>query len=355
MAAGPESTSGPSPADLLAWYDRHRRDLPWRAPPRVRPDRYRVWLSEVMLQQTTVAAVVPYFQAFVDRWPDLEDLAAAPLDDVLHTWQGLGYYARARRLHECARLICSRHGGRFPETEAALQSLPGIGPYTAAAITAIAFDRKATVVDGNVERVVARVFGVETPLPAARPRLKALAAALTPDKRPGDYAQAMMDLGATVCTPKAPACGRCPWAGTCVARARGIADLLPRRAAKAARPRRHGVAFWTVRGDGAILLRRRPERGLLGGMMEVPSTSWREALWTMAEARREAPVRARWRRLPGTVRHGFTHFELALTVVAARVGTGARAAGVWCRPERLGEQALPTLTKKVARHALENL
>ncbi len=345
----------PRPADLLAWYDRHRRALPWRDPPGTRPEPYRVWLSEVMLQQTTTAAVAPYFGAFLARWPRVEDLAAAPLDAVLHAWQGLGYYARARNLHQCARIVAARHGGRFPDTEQGLRALPGIGPYPAAAIAAIAFGRRATVVDGNVLRVMARLFAVRERLPAAKARLRRLAAALTDaltaTERPGDYAQAVMDLGATVCTPRDPACALCPWAGTCVARAQGIAAELPRRAPKAAKPTRRGLAFWVVRADGAVLLRRRAPSGLLGGMMEVPSTPWRAAGWTPAAARAHAPLAARWRRLPGVVRHTFTHFRLELGVLAASVDGGGAADGVWCPVERLGDYALPTVMKKLARHA----
>ncbi len=344
--------SGARPADLLAWYDRHRRALPWRAAPGARPDPYRVWLSEIMLQQTTTATVAPYFRAFVARWPRVEDLAAASLDAVLHAWQGLGYYARARNLHKCARIVATDLGGRFPDTETALGALPGIGPYTAAAVAAIAFGRRATVVDGNVVRVMARVFGVTAPVPAAKARLAALAATLTPATRPGDYAQAVMDLGATVCTPRDPTCPACPWAGACIARAQGIAAELPRRAPKAAKPVRRGIAFWLVRTDGAVLLRRRAYSGLLGGMMEVPSTPWRAAAWTAAAARAHAPAAAPWRRLPGVVRHTFTHFQLELGVLAADIGGAAPAPGVWCPPDRLGDHALPTVMKKIVRHAL---
>jgi len=349
----PDNRFDPALRRLLDWYDRHARTLPWRTPPRRRrpPDPYHVWLSEVMLQQTTVATVEPYFRAFVARWPTLEALAAAELDAVLHAWQGLGYYARARNLHRCAGAVVERHGGRLPETEAGLRALPGIGPYTAAAIAAIAFDRPATVVDGNVERVVARLFAVTTPLPAARAELRRLAATLTPRARPGDFAQAMMDLGAGLCTPRAPDCRRCPVAAACAGRAAGIAAELPRRAPRKPRPLRHGVAFWTVRPDGAVLLRRRRERGLLGGMMEVPSTEWRRRPWGEAEARAAAPVAADWRALPGVVDHGFTHFRLRLTVLAGRADD--RAAGLWCPPDRLSEHALPTLMKKVVRHALD--
>jgi A/G-specific adenine glycosylase len=339
------------PEMLLAWYDRYRRVLPWRAPPGLRQDPYRVWLSEIMLQQTTVVAVAPYFTAFLARWPDVAALAAADLDDVLHAWQGLGYYARARNLHACARTVVARHGGVFPSDEAVLRALPGIGAYTAAAIAAIAFDRRATAMDGNVERVIARLRAVTIPLPDAKPELHCLAAALTPALRAGDYAQALMDLGATVCTKHKPKCVLCPWREPCAAHRQGIADALPARRPKAVRPLRRGMAFWAVREDGAVLLRRRPESGLLGGMMEVPSTEWRAAPWTLADARDAAPVAARWRTLPGVVRHGFTHFELEL-VVARGAAQREVADGVWVAIDRLGDYALPKLMKKVVEHAL---
>jgi A/G-specific adenine glycosylase len=341
------------PEKLLAWYDRHRRILPWRAPPGLRQDPYRVWLSEIMLQQTTVVAVAPYFAAFLKRWPDVAALAAAELDAVLHAWQGLGYYARARNLHACARAVVAQHGAEFPADEAALRALPGIGAYTAAAIAAIAFDHQATAMDGNVERVIARLQAVTTPLPDAKPELHRLAAALTPPARAGDYAQALMDLGATICTKHKPKCVLCPWRDPCLARRQGIADALPARRPKAVRPLRRGMAFWAVRGDGAVLLRRRPESGLLGGMMEVPSTDWRLEPWTLADARDAAPVAARWRALPGVVRHGFTHFELEITILAGTVRRDG-GDGVWVALDRLGEHALPTLMKKVVEHAMRN-
>jgi len=335
---------------LLSWYDRNRRHLPWRALPGERPDPYRVWLSEIMLQQTTVAAVAPYFREFLARWPSIADLAAADLDDLLHAWQGLGYYARARNLHRAARTMVAEHGGRLPETETELRHLPGIGAYTAAAIAAIAFGRKTTPVDGNIERVVARLFAIRNPLPRAKPELNRLAEGLTPSRRAGDFAQAMMDLGATVCIAGRPKCGLCPLADECAARSKGIAEELPARAPKRLRPLKHGVVFWIERADGAVLLRRRPEKGLLGGMMEFPSTPWREAPWSEAEAKREAPAQARWQSLPGMVRHGFTHFELELKLLRgkARISGGGR----WCEVDRLSELALPSLMKKVARHAL---
>jgi A/G-specific adenine glycosylase len=337
-------------AALLAWYDRHRRDLPWRAKPGETPDPYRVWLSEIMLQQTTVATVGPRFEAFLKRWPDIRALAAAPLDDVLHEWQGLGYYARARNLHACARAVVERHGGEFPADEAALRALPGIGAYTAAAIAAFAFELPATPLDGNIERVVARLFAVEDPLPGAKEKIRALAATLTPTRRPGDYAQAAMDLGATICTPARPACALCPWRTPCRARALGIAEQLPRQPPKKAKPQRHGVVFWAVRPDGAVLLRRRPERGLLGGMMEFPSTPWREALWQAPAITKESPVKTRWRPLPGAVRHGFTHFDLTLGVWIGAAPKNLPAGFVAAPPERFRDLALPTLMKKVAAH-----
>ena len=341
----------PASAALLEWYDRHRRDLPWRAPPGIRPDPYRVWLSEIMLQQTTTAAVGPYFDRFVARWPDILALAAASVDEVLQLWQGLGYYARARNLHACARTVVEQHGGVFPEGAEALRGLPGIGDYTAAAIAAIAFDRREAAIDGNVERVIARLYAVREPLPAAKPRLGALAAALIPEQRSGDFAQALMDLGATICTPRRPRCVLCPWRSCCAAVASGLVGDLPARAEKPERPLRHGVAFWLTRADGAVLLRRRPEKGLLGSMIEIPSTPWRAKPWTLAEAFRLAPAAVAWSPLPGTVRHGFTHFLLDLAVVA---GAGT-ADGIWSPVEGLGDHALPTLMKKVARHAIAAL
>jgi A/G-specific adenine glycosylase len=352
-SASPVLTLIPDAATLLAWYDRHRRRLPWRAPPGRRPDPYRVWLSEIMLQQTTVAAVAPYFDRFTARWPELSALAAAALDEVLQEWQGLGYYARARNLHACARVVMARHGGAFPAEPAALRALPGIGDYTAAAIAAIAFGRPAAAVDGNAERVLARLYGVSEPLPAARSRLRALAAALVPQDRPGDFAQALMDLGATVCTPRAPRCMLCPWRSCCAAAAAGLAETLPARAEKPERPLRYGVAFWLTRPDGAVLLRRRPDRGLLGGMIEIPSTPWRERPWSHAEAIGLAPAAVAWAPLPGGVRHGFTHFRLDLTLLAGHVEDGRDE--LWSPLERLGEHALPSLMKKLVRHALSAL
>ena len=341
---------------LLAWYDRHRRVMPWRALPGGKADPYHVWLSEIMLQQTTVVTVGPYFQRFLERWPDIHALAAADLDEVLHGWQGLGYYARARNLHRCAQVLSREHGGVFPGTEEGLLSLPGIGAYTAAAVAAIAFGRPASVVDGNVERVMARLFAIETPMPDAKPEMRLRAAGLAPTTsrgRPGDYAQALMDLGAVICTPRNPKCGQCPISDFCTARSAGIAETLPRRARKAVRPTRKGIAFWTLTASGEVLIRRRLERGLLGGMMEIPSTDWREEAWTSGAAQKMAPLKAEWRALPGIVRHTFTHFHLELSVHVAVVEKQTVADGVWCLPERLGEHALPTVMKKLVAHALK--
>jgi A/G-specific adenine glycosylase len=335
---------------LLAWYDRHRRVLPWRARPGEAPDPYRVWLSEIMLQQTTVATVGPYFLTFLARWPDVTSLAAAPLDDVLTAWAGLGYYARARNLHKCAQAVAREHGGRFPDTEAELLELPGIGGYTAAAIAAIAFDRRAVVMDGNIERVMSRLHRVATPLPAAKPELKALTDALTPDRRPGDFAQAMMDLGATICTPKKPRCALCPWREACAAFKAGDAEDYPRKAAKAARPVLHAVAYWMTTAEGAVLLRRRPEQGLLGGMMEIPTNTWRPQPWDAEEAMDAAPLPARWRALPGQVRHIFTHIDLRLSLLAARVGQVPEEM-VPAPLDRLGDYALPSVMRKIVSAA----
>jgi A/G-specific adenine glycosylase len=299
-------------AALLAWYDAHRRDLPWRAKGGARPDPYRVWLSEIMLQQTTVPHATPYFLAFAARWPSVEALAAAPEDDVMAAWAGLGYYARGRNLAACARAVVQRRGGVFPDTEAGLRALPGIGPYTAAAIAAIAYDEATTVVDGNVERVIARLFAVETPLPAAKPQIAALAAGLAIGERPGDWAQAMMDLGAMICRPRAPVCEACPIAETCEARALGDPASFPRRSPKKVRPHRHGVA-WRLTFGRQIGLVRRPPRGLLGGMLALPTTPWRTAPWTPDEAAAHAPAAGPWARA-GAVEHVFTHFSLTLEV-----------------------------------------
>ncbi len=305
--------------ELLDWYDAHARELPWRLPPAAvkagaRPDPYAVWLSEVMLQQTTVPAVRGYFAAFTARWPTVADLAAAEDGAVMAAWAGLGYYARARNLLKCARVVAGAHGGLFPDTVEGLRALPGIGPYTAAAIAAIAFGRAEVVVDGNVERVMARLHDLHTPLPAAKPALVAAAAALTPAERPGCYAQAVMDLGATVCTPRRPACGICPWTGRCAARRAGTAAELPKKAPKVAKPVRHGIAYLARRSDGAWLLEDRPAKGLLGGMLGWPGGPWAEAGAVDAP-----PLAADWHDPGFEVRHTFTHFHLRLALRLARL------------------------------------
>lgn len=347
---------------LLDWYDRHARTLPWRAPPggAERPDPYRVWLSEIMLQQTTVAHAAPYFEFFTRTWPTVRDLAEAEDADVMSAWAGLGYYARARNLLKCARTVAGEHDGVFPDTEAGLRALPGIGPYTAAAVAAIAFDRPAAVLDGNVERVMARLFAVETPLPAAKPELRALAARLTPQARPGDYAQAAMDLGATVCTPRAPACGVCPWMDACEGRRLGLAPELPRKAAKAAKPLRRGAAFVAVTPSGAVLLERRPETGLLGGMLGLPGTAWdrrgAEAAPDAEEIAAAVPLEADWRRIEARARHVFTHFRLELEIHVARAPQGtAPGRGVFMPDARAQAASLPTVMRKALRLGLSAL
>jgi A/G-specific adenine glycosylase len=353
LTAEPIRSASPLPAALLEWYDRHRRVMPWRSLPGRLPDPYHVWLSEIMLQQTTVATVKGYFDSFLARWPRIQDLAAADLDQVLTAWAGLGYYARARNLHRCAQAVVAQHHGRFPPDEAGLLALPGIGPYTAAAIAAIAFDQPATILDGNVERVISRMHRVATPLPKAKEELRALAAQVTPTQRPGDYAQAIMDLGATICSPTKPKCVLCPWRPNCAAFAAGDAETYPRKLSKAERPVRYGVAFWMTNAKGEIALRRRAEKGLLGGMMEIPSTDWRDHAWMDAEALALTPTSGDWQMLPGEVRHVFTHFELRLRLVRARPRKTMPDI-VWVALDRLDEFALPSVMRKVVAHGVKS-
>ncbi|HTN97025.1 MAG TPA: A/G-specific adenine glycosylase [Nordella sp.] len=332
---------------LLAWYDRHRRDLPWRAKPGVAPDPYHVWLSEIMLQQTTVATVGTYYRKFLRLWPTVEALAAAPREEVLKAWAGLGYYARARNLHACARMVAEDLGGRFPDSEAGLRALPGIGPYTAGAIAAIAFDRPAAAVDGNVERVMARLYAIETPLPDAKPLIREKTLALVPQQRAGDFAQALMDLGATICTPKRLNCMICPWTDDCAGRRSGIADSLPRKKEKALRPNRKGIAFWVERQDGAVLLRERPDKGLLGGMMEIPSTEWAGSI---AKPEAQAPLKAEWTKTGRRIEHTFTHFHLDLDIWSARVPAATEVndpSARWVLKEKLDGEALPSVMRKI--------
>jgi A/G-specific adenine glycosylase len=342
----------PRAVDLLAWYDRHRRKLPWRAMPGETPDPYRVWLSEIMLQQTTVRAVGPYYARFLERFPSVEQLAAAELTDVLKLWAGLGYYARARNLYACAKVIVEQHKGTFPRTVAELTELAGLGPYTAAAIAAIAFDARATPVDGNVERVITRLFACEDELPAAKPVIRRLAESLTPDARTGDFAQALMDLGATICTPKKPACALCPWNAACAALRRGDAESFPRKTAKPEGALRRGAAFVAIRADGSVLTRVRPANGLLGAMTEVPTTAWTSE-FDGRGVRDEAPLPATWRRLPGVVRHTFTHFPLELTVYRAELPSGTTAPeGTRFLPlSEVAGEAFPNVMRKVLASA----
>ncbi len=337
---------------LLAWYDANARDLPWRIRPQARAagaraDPYRVWLSEVMLQQTTVPHAIPYFLDFIRRWPRVGDLAAAADGEVMAAWAGLGYYARARNLLACARSVAAQ-GGVFPSDESGLRALPGLGPYTAAAVAAIAFDRPANVVDGNVERVMARLFAVDAPLPDAKPELKRLAATLVGEERSGDWAQALMDLGAMVCRPKAPLCDRCPLARSCAAQAEGAPETYPRRGVKLRRPHRHGVVWLATQGD-LVALERRPPKGLLGGMLALPTSDWRAEPWTNAQAMAAAPAQAEWR-AAGEVDHGFTHFTLTLRVYRAEA---ALAHAIWT--PRAGLDALPSVFLKAARAGLDRL
>ncbi|HEX7741301.1 MAG TPA: A/G-specific adenine glycosylase [Sphingobium sp.] len=336
--------------DLLAHYDVHARRLPWRAPPGANAaDPYRVWLSEVMLQQTTVAAVGPYFAKFTARWPDVEALAAAPDADVMAAWAGLGYYARARNLLACARAVAKDHGGVFPDTEEGLRALPGVGAYTAAAVAAIAFGRRAVVVDANVERVVARLFAIETPLPAARPAIRAATDRITPEARAGDFAQAMMDLGATICTARNPACGVCPLRSDCAAFLTADPAAFPVKAAKKAKPHRLGHGWWIERPDGHVWLVRRPDKGLLGGMRALPSSDWNGA----PDA--TAPLPARWQTLDSPVAHVFTHFSLALTVHVAHApqDTTPPGEGEWWPLACIDEAGLPTLFRRAAEAAMK--
>ncbi len=369
---------------LLSWYDIHRRVLPWRAPAGRTADPYHVWLSEIMLQQTTVPAVAGYYRKFLARWPRVEDLATAPLDDVLAAWAGLGYYARARNLHKAAKVVAQDLGGRFPDTADELRALPGVGPYTAGAIAAIAFDRSEAAMDANAERVVARLFAFDTPLPGGKPQLRKLGQSLVPEKRAGDFAQALMDLGSAICTVKRPSCARCPLEKMCEGRKRGIAEGLPAKSPKAERPLKRGAAFVVRDADGAVLLVKRPEKGLLGGMLEPPLGPWTAKFPSNEEAIGQAPFQAAWKKLPGVVRHGFTHFELEIevwtaevkfihaetrrrgepnTALSSRVGeenghflrdsaSPREINPIWVPVEKLGSVALPTVMRKIITHAI---
>ncbi|HEY4078115.1 MAG TPA: A/G-specific adenine glycosylase [Rhizomicrobium sp.] len=339
-------------ARLLAWYDVHRRVLPWRAPAGKRADPYRVWLSEVMLQQTTVQAVAAYYRKFLSLWPTVQDLAAAKQDDVLAAWAGLGYYARARNLHAAAKMVANEMGGKFPSTAEGLRVLPGVGGYTSGAISAIAYDEKQAAMDANAERVIARLYAVEVPLPKAKVELHAHCQALVPD-RAGDFVQALMDLGSAICTPKRPACQNCPWTDDCAARHRGIQEQLPVKAPKMARPMRRGAAFVVTDKAGAVLLVKRPDKGLLASMLEPPLGPWEEKFPTAPNALKQAPFAANWKKRPGIVRHGFTHFELEIEVYTTAVTKRPKTPGEWIPRERLGAVALPTVMRKLVEHGLD--
>lgn len=344
------------PIDLLAWYDQNARILPWRTSPQARaaeimPDPYAVWLSEIMLQQTGVVVVIDYFNRFLSLWPDIHALAATDDAQLMGEWAGLGYYARARNLLKCARHVVRDHGGVFPQSRKILETLPGIGPYTSAAIAAIAFDQAEAVVDGNVERVMARIFAVTEPMPASKPQLRDLAAQLTPLTRPGDYAQAVMDLGATICTPRSPKCEICPWKNACVARAKNIQTTLPIRTKKAAKPTRYGVAYLAQRSDGAWLLERRPNKGLLGGMLGWPGSEWGEA-----QAPSIPPITAKWHDPGVEIRHTFTHFHLQLSLLVANSGPDELPQqGFFLPPNDFRLTDLPSVMRKAHQVAVQAL
>jgi A/G-specific adenine glycosylase len=352
-ALGSEAKRNAIAAGVLAWWDVHRRTLAWRAEPGETPDPYRVWLSEVLLQQTTAQAATPYYQAFIAKWPTVEDLAAASLEAVVSAFAGLGYYSRARNLHACAKEI-ARRGGRFPSMEAELRALPGVGAYTAAAIAAIAFGRRAAPVDGNIARVLARLIALEDPIAPARAELGEAARALAPSHRVGEFAQALMDIGAMLCRPRNPTCGSCPLAQDCAAFLAGIPEAYPRRAGAKARPRRQGAVFFARRPDGAFLARRRPARGLLASTIELPGTPW-TAQGSDGMLDGAAPVVARWRRLPGEVEQVFTHFALRLTVYAAEFDGGAPADCFWIKPDTLGVAGFSSMMRKAVEHALTKM
>lgn len=342
-------------AALLNWYDIYQRQLPWRFSNDQDNDPYKTWLSEIMLQQTQVATVIPYFRKFISVWPSLQDMAKASLDDVLVEWAGLGYYARARNMHKCAQILTSQYNGEFPREEAELLKLPGIGEYTAAAIAAIAFGQKATPFDGNFERVIARLRGITISMPKAKPLLKRLAVDLTPEVRAGDYAQAVMDLGATVCTARNPKCKLCPVHYFCWSFANGKTESIPSKKLRQTKPIRHGTAFMVLNTRGELLLRRRPSSGLLGGMMEIPSTPWNNALNKSVRAAKLEIKSVKWTNVPGLVKHIFTHFKLELKVMIARVDDSTQVPGCqWYSLRKIDSAGLPTIMLKVINHAAKN-
>ena len=334
---------------LLAWYDAHRRTLPWRTQPGEFPDPYRIWVSEIMLQQTRAAAVIPYFNEFMSRWPTLEALALAPRNEILHAWAGLGYYARARNLHSSAQVLVKQYGGKIPCEVNELRSLPGVGPYTASAIAAIAFDQPTVVIDANVERILARLFKIQKPIPNAKPQLAQFAQRIFPTERPGDFAQALMDLGAQICTPKKPICADCPWSAQCGAYQSGNAEKWPIKRPKPTIKTRFGIVFWVRHPNGKVLLRKRPDEGILGGMTEVISSEWLTQPIPSTKIRKYAPIpKAHWVPIEKKIRHAFTHFKLELSVYKTK-STIRPKGSFWCSPEELVHQPLPTLMKKVVR------
>ena len=346
----------PDTEKLLNWYDNNGRDLPWRYKNGKKPDPYVVWLSEIMLQQTTVAVVKDYFKRFIIRWPTLFDLSKANLDDVLNEWSGLGYYARARNLHKSAKIISKEHLGKFPEHKKELILLPGIGDYTAAAILSIAFNKRAAAVDGNVERVISRIFAITEPLPSSKSYIREKAIEITPMKRYGDYAQAIMDLGSTICLPRNPMCNECPWEEACQARKAGIQQNLPVKKPKKTKPHRKGICFWIARNDGYVLMRKRQEKGLLGGMMEIPSTPWEKNIQTIDKALNYAPLKlpvAKWTLLLDNIKHVFSHFNLSLVIASSKVTKdkfdklSLTKDFVWVNPSQIDQLAIPSLTRKI--------
>lgn len=329
---------------ILIWYDKHARSLPWRAPKGVTPNPYWVWLSEIMLQQTTVVTVKPYFEKFIAKWPTVDDLAAADIEDVMHEWAGLGYYARARNLHKCAQIVSSEHNGTFPDNQEQLIKLPGIGDYSSNSIAAIAYNTPANVVDGNVERVMARYFAIEEPLPKSKKHLKELAGSIAWDetKRSGDYAQSLMDLGATICTPKSPKCMLCPINESC--EGQSIAETLPKKEPKKTKPQKYGSVYWVTNKAGAVLFERRDERQMMGGMLGLPTTEW------LKKATKSQNSRFSAQKLTKTkVKHSFTHFDLHLDIITAQFGGKLEKNEQWIDPSALEEIGVPTLFKKAVK------
>jgi A/G-specific adenine glycosylase len=340
-----------SATDLLNWYDTHKRTLPWRAESDITPDPYRVWLSEIMLQQTTVATVKSYFEKFTKLWPTVQALAGAPQELILKEWAGLGYYARARNLHKCAGVIVNQYGGNFPNTEAELKKLPGVGDYTAAAIAAIAFNERAAVVDGNIERIISRTHYIETPLPKAKKEIREAVAKITPAKRPGDFAQAMMDLGSSICSPKKPECLLCPWQTRCQAQKTGDMERFPLKPPKKVKPTRRAISFW-LEHDGHVLLERRPDSGLLGGMPGFFSTPWveRSEIPNHSESKEFQPYLTEWQIGDNLATHTFTHFHLETALAMSHTGSKINVEnGFWHPIAQLNEIGLPTVFKKIAK------